>query len=56
MRQKTRRDIFKRAEKYVREYRKAEKDEVRLKKEAKHSGNYYVSAEAKLAFVVRIKG
>lgn len=56
LKQKTRKDIFKRAEKYVREYRRAEKDEIRLKREAKRVGNYYVSAEAKLAFVIRIKG
>jgi large subunit ribosomal protein L7e len=45
--------IFKRAEQYVKEYRQAEKDEVRMRREAKAAGNFYVSAQPKLAFVVR---
>merc|ERR1712117_357987 len=49
-------DIFKRAEKYVKEYRDAERDEIRLKRDAKKEGNYYVGAEPKLAFVMRIRG
>ncbi|CAH1248417.1 large ribosomal subunit protein uL30-like [Branchiostoma lanceolatum] len=48
--------IFKRAESYVREYRRKERDEIRLKREAKKHGNFYVPPEAKLAFVVRIRG
>eukprot|EP01135_Chromosphaera_perkinsii_P002032 Nk52_evm79s215 gene=Nk52_evmTU79s215 len=48
--------IFKRAEKYVKEYRLKEKDEIRLKRQAKANGNFYVPAEAKVAFVVRIRG
>jgi len=52
----TRKEIFKRAEKYVREYRKRERDEIRLRREAKAAGNFYVPAEAKVAFVVRIRG
>eukprot|EP00800_Vazella_pourtalesii_P009702 TRINITY_DN2442_c0_g1_i1.p1 TRINITY_DN2442_c0_g1~~TRINITY_DN2442_c0_g1_i1.p1 ORF type:complete len:279 (+),score=61.49 TRINITY_DN2442_c0_g1_i1:49-837(+) len=48
--------IFKRAEAYVREYRKREKDEVRLRKLAKKQGNFYVADEPKLAFVIRIRG
>jgi len=48
--------VFKRAEKYVQEYRTQEKDLVRLKREAKANGDFYVPAEAKLAFVVRIRG
>ncbi|KAJ3100522.1 60S ribosomal protein L7 [Phlyctochytrium planicorne] len=48
--------IFKRAEQYVKEYRSKERDEVRLRRIAKTSGSYYVPGEAKLAFVVRIKG
>merc|ERR1711877_8489 len=49
-------DIFKRAEKYVKEYRDAERDELRLTREAKKAGNFYVAAEPKLAFVMRIPG
>jgi len=48
--------IFTRAEKYVKEYREAEKEKVRLSRDAKQSGSFYVPAESKLAFVVRIKG
>merc|ERR1739848_822310 len=49
-------DIFKRAEKYVKEYRDRERDELRLTREAKKAGNFYVPAEPKLAFVMRIRG
>merc|ERR1712115_34353 len=49
-------DIFKRAEKYVKEYRDRERDELRLTREAKKSGNFYVPSEPKLAFVMRIRG
>lgn len=51
-----RKDIFKRAEQYVREYRQKERDEIRLVRQAKNRGNYYIPGEAKLAFVVRIRG
>ncbi|KAF2019568.1 60s ribosomal protein-like protein l7 [Aaosphaeria arxii CBS 175.79] len=53
---KKRETIFTRAEKYVKEYRDAEREKVRLSREAKKEGNFYVPAENKLAFVVRIKG
>lgn len=33
-----------------------ESDTIRLKREARKKGGFYVPAEAKLAFVVRIKG
>merc|ERR1712142_1141734 len=49
-------ESFKRAEKYVKEYRKEELDQLRLKREAKKAGNFYVAAEPKLAFVMRIRG
>jgi len=49
-------EIFKRAEKYVKEYRAQEADEVRLRREAKKQGGFYVAPENKLAFVVRIRG
>jgi large subunit ribosomal protein L7e len=48
--------IFKRAEQYVKEYRESEANEIRAKREAKISGSFYVPAEPKLAFVVRLKG
>jgi len=51
-----RRVIFKKAEKYAKEYRAKERDEIRLRRMAKRDGNFYVPAEAKLAFVIRIRG
>merc|ERR1712063_68823 len=51
-----RQDIFKRAEKYVAEYRSQEQDLIRLKREAKAKNGFYVPAEAKVIFVIRIRG
>jgi len=51
-----RKEIFKRAERYVKEYRTKEKNEIRMKRQAKNSGNLFLSAEPKLAFVIRIRG
>jgi len=48
--------IFKRAEKYVKEYRDAEREKIRLARLNKKEGSFYVPAEPKLVFVVRIKG
>ncbi|KAF9996306.1 60S ribosomal protein L7, partial [Entomortierella chlamydospora] len=48
--------IFKRADQYVREYRAKERDEIRLRRQAKATGSFYVPAQPKLAFVIRIKG
>jgi len=53
---KKREQIFKRAESYVKEYRDAEREKIRLTRVAKAEGSYYVPAESKLVFVVRIKG
>merc|ERR1712025_702626 len=55
-RRKKRVNIFKRAEKYAKEYQAQEADEIRLKRDAKKDGNYYVPAEPRLAFVMRIRG
>merc|ERR1712122_150397 len=51
-----RKEVFPRAEKYVKQYRDQERDEIRLQRDAKKEGNYYVPAEPKLAFVMRIRG
>merc|ERR1712154_320974 len=51
-----RRVIFKKAQQYAKEYRAKERDEIRLRRMAKRDGNFYVPAEAKLAFVIRIRG
>ncbi|KAI9064441.1 60S ribosomal protein L7 [Trametes sanguinea] len=48
--------IFKRAESYVKEYLTKEKEEIRLKRAARASGDFYVPAEPKVYFVVRIRG
>ncbi|KAA0192706.1 Large subunit ribosomal protein L7e, partial [Fasciolopsis buskii] len=45
-----------RAEKYLHEYRRAARREINLIRDAKKAGNFYVPAEPKLAFVVRIRG
>lgn len=51
-----RKTIFKRAEQYVQEYRSQERELIRLRRQAKKEGNYFVEPEAKVAFVVRIRG
>jgi hypothetical protein len=38
----------------VKEYRQKERDEIRLRRMGNQFGNFYVSGEAKLAFVIRI--
>ncbi|KAJ9185935.1 hypothetical protein P3X46_005505 [Hevea brasiliensis] len=48
--------IFKRAEKYGKEYREQERELIRLKREAKLKGGFYVEPEAKLLFIIRICG
>jgi large subunit ribosomal protein L7e len=48
--------MIKRAETYVAEYKALENDSIRLRREAKSSGSYYVPPEPKLAFVIRIRG
>jgi len=53
---KKREVIFKRAEQYVKEYRDAEREKIRLSRQAKKDGSFYIPAETKLVFVIRIKG
>ncbi|CAG5133969.1 unnamed protein product [Candidula unifasciata] len=48
--------LFKRAEKYAKDHQATESNEIRLARIAKKSGNFYVPAEPKLAFVIRIRG
>jgi large subunit ribosomal protein L7e len=47
---------YKSAEKYVKEYRTAEKTLIRYKRQAKEHGNFYAPPQPKLAFVIRIRG
>ena len=49
-------EIFKRAEQYINEYRQQRRLQVAQQRDARKSGNYYVRDEAKLAFVIRIRG
>jgi len=51
-----RKEIFKRAEKYVKEYRTKEKSEIRMRRQAKNCGNLFLPSEPRLAFVIRIRG
>ncbi|KAI4985703.1 hypothetical protein ZWY2020_018333 [Hordeum vulgare] len=48
--------IFARAKQYAEEYDAQDKELVQLKREARMKGGFYVSPEAKLLFVVRIRG
>merc|ERR1719421_51963 len=52
----TRRGQYQRAAKYANEYASAEADLVRLRRQAKAAGNYFVEPEPKLMFVIRIRG
>jgi len=51
-----RKEIVKKTANYYKQYEAADKEEVRLAREAKANGNYYVPAEARLALVVRLRG
>jgi large subunit ribosomal protein L7e len=51
-----RKAIFKRAETYVKEYRDAEREKIRLARLSRQSGSLYVDEQPKLVFVIRIKG
>ncbi|PSN73577.1 60S ribosomal protein l7-like protein [Corynespora cassiicola Philippines] len=53
---KKREVIFQRAEKYQQEYKKAERDVIEAKRAAKQEGAFFVPAEHKLIFAIRIKG
>merc|ERR1712205_144543 len=48
--------VLKRPEKYVNEYESQEKDLIRLKREARAKGGFYVEPEQKLIFVMRLRG
>ncbi|MFQ6651203.1 hypothetical protein Gotur_022526 [Gossypium turneri] len=48
--------IFNRAKQYAKEYEAQEKELIQLKREAKLKGGFYVDPEAKLLFIVRIRG
>ncbi|CCJ29882.1 unnamed protein product [Pneumocystis jirovecii] len=48
--------IFKRAEQYVKEYLDNERELIRLRRLSRKEGYFYVDAEPKVVFVIRIKG
>jgi large subunit ribosomal protein L7e len=58
--QKKRRDrrqeIYKRAEKYAKEYATKEQEEIRASRQARKHDNFFVPPAAKLAYVMRIRG
>lgn len=50
------RENFLRAETYAKQYANADRNEIIKKREAKKAGSYYIPGEARLAFVIRIRG
>ncbi|WJX42694.1 60S ribosomal protein L7-4 [Trifolium repens] len=48
--------IYSRAKQYSQEYEQQDKELIRLKREAKLRGGFYVDPEAKLLFIIRIRG
>ncbi|XP_057472444.1 60S ribosomal protein L7-2-like [Actinidia eriantha] len=48
--------IFNRAKLYAKEYEEQQNELVQLKREARLKGGFYVNPEAKLLFIVRIRG
>ncbi|XP_004488017.1 large ribosomal subunit protein uL30w-like [Cicer arietinum] len=55
-RSETRKLIWSRAKQYAKEYDDAQKELISLKREAKLKGGFYVDPEAKLLFIIRIRG
>ncbi|EGV61813.1 60S ribosomal protein L7 [Yamadazyma tenuis] len=51
-----RKAIYERNAAYTKEYAEAERAIISAKRDAKAAGSYYVDAQPKLAFVIRIKG
>merc|ERR1712205_170069 len=51
-----RNEAYTNAEAYAKEYRAIAKRQVRMRRQAKAAGNHFVEPEAKLMFVVRIRG
>ncbi|XP_051114114.1 60S ribosomal protein L7-2-like isoform X2 [Andrographis paniculata] len=52
----TRKLICKKAKEYAKEYEENERQLIQLKREARLKGGFYVSPEAKLLFIIRIRG
>ncbi|EMP32282.1 60S ribosomal protein L7, partial [Chelonia mydas] len=56
LRKAQRKLIYTRAQAYHKEYRQMYRREIRMARMARKAGNYYVPADPKLAFVIRIRG
>uniref|UniRef100_A0A2K5KD75 Ribosomal protein L30 ferredoxin-like fold domain-containing protein n=1 Tax=Colobus angolensis palliatus TaxID=336983 RepID=A0A2K5KD75_COLAP len=54
--QKMRKLIHEKAKHYHKEYRQMYRTEIRMARMARKAGNFYVPAEPKLTFVIRIRG
>ncbi|KAJ9560916.1 hypothetical protein OSB04_006076 [Centaurea solstitialis] len=48
--------IFNRAKQYSKEYEDQQKELIQLKREARLKGGFYVNPEAKMLFIIRIRG
>uniref|UniRef100_A0A5B7AWM8 Putative 60S ribosomal protein L7-2-like n=2 Tax=Davidia involucrata TaxID=16924 RepID=A0A5B7AWM8_DAVIN len=48
--------IYNRAKEYAEEYEEQQKELIQLKREARLKGGFYVNPEAKLLFIIRIRG
>nr|AFK34881.1 unknown [Medicago truncatula] len=55
-RSETRKLIWSRAKQYAKEYDDSQKELIALKRETKLKGGFYVDPEAKLLFIIRIRG
>ncbi|KAH0519544.1 60S ribosomal protein L7 [Microtus ochrogaster] len=56
LRRAQRKLIYEKAKYYHKEYRQMYRTEIRMARMARKAGNFYVPAEQKLAFVIRIRG
>uniref|UniRef100_A0A2K6N898 Large ribosomal subunit protein uL30 n=1 Tax=Rhinopithecus roxellana TaxID=61622 RepID=A0A2K6N898_RHIRO len=56
LRKPRRKLIYEKAKHYHKEYRQLYRTEIRMARMARKAGNFYVPAEPKLAFVIRIRG
>ena len=56
LRKARRKLIYEEANHYYKEYRRMYRTEIQMARMARKAGNFYVPAEPKLAFVIRIRG
>ena len=53
---KKRKTIFQSAAKYMKEYQSGERNLIRMRRQARDNGNYFIEPSPKVVFVVRIRG